>query len=740
MFPIQVVRPRLSLTTSRAVSTLALFGALCLAAGGCSSDDNGGTSTQSPDGGEDSQGGSSAGGAGGSGGAGGAGGSTNASAPLVEGTCQIDASKVPPSVPRIDCTADFEALASEPLDDSIPGARSGKVVFDTFDNTLYFQNTNVYKIHYEFASAQLSGGDRPMVTTLADFNETQYFTPDRRFVLGAVTFYSGPKVWALELAPYDTASSDMIAELFDAVKQATFFGSQLVFHPTSEAVAATVKGLDASVPIRSTDDIYQGIDYQPLNLGETVGQLRFVKADDLETTFLGFRDIVVLDSVPNDISVVAGLITQDFQTPLSHVNVLAQNRKTPNMGLRNASTNAMLKALDGKWVKLNVGAFDWSAVEVTQADADAFWEANKPEKITLPEIDMTVTDLRDIETVTAQTAGKKVTRDAISTAVRAFGAKAANYSVLVHTDKVPIKKAFAIPAYYYVQFIQENGFDTRVKTMLADEAFKNDPATREAQLKALRDDIKAAPINADFSAKLKTKLDADYPGESMRFRSSTNAEDLAGFPCAGCYDSHTGEPTDWDNDLLLAIKQSWATVWSYRTFEEREYHSIDHLSVAMALLVHHNFPDEEANGVAVTANPYDPTGNAPGFYVNVQFGGEAEVVAPPEGVTSDSFIYQYSYPNSPIIYLTHSSLVAAGSTVLSVQQVRELGTALDAIQNAFSDAYGPGAGNNGWYAMDVEFKFDDEAKPGETPSLYIKQARPYPGRGNQTDPSTATQQ
>jgi hypothetical protein len=28
--------------------------------------------------------------------------------------------------------------------------------------------------------------------------------------------------------------------------------------------------------------------------------------------------------------------------------------------------------------------------------------------------------------------------------------------------------------------------------------------------------------------------------------------------------------------------------------------------------------------------------------------------------------------------------------------------------------------------MDVEFKFDDEAAPGTLPTLYVKQARPYP--------------
>jgi hypothetical protein len=35
-----------------------------------------------------------------------------------------------------------------------------------------------------------------------------------------------------------------------------------------------------------------------------------------------------------------------------------------------------------------------------------------------------------------------------------------------------------------------------------------------------------------------------------------------------------------------------------------------------------------------------------------------------------------------------------------------------------------GAGSS-WYGMDVEFKFDDKDTPG-VPSLYIKQARPFP--------------
>jgi hypothetical protein len=649
---------------------------------------------------------------------------------LKQDPCTIDPAAPPDSVSRIVCQADFEALASAPLDDSIPGARSGKVVLDQQDaDALYFQNSNKYKIHYDFVSEHLSGNGKPIVSSRSYFADSEYFVPERRFLLGAVTYYAGPKVWALEIAPYDTSSAAMIEKLFRAVREAAFFGPVLVFHPTSEAVAIEAKKLPSDVPIKSTDELYKGIDYQPLNLGETVGQLRFLKAAQLATEYLSFRDIVVLDRAPNDISVVAGLITEEFQTPLSHVNVLAQNRKTPNMGLHAASSHAQLKALTGKWVKLSVGAFEWQVEEVTPAAADAYWDAHKPTAVKLPELDLTVKDLRNIEAVTEIAPGKKVTSQAIAQAVRSFGAKAANYSVLVRIAALPIKKAFAIPAFYYMQFMQQNGFSERIQQLLADPVFRDDPKVRDAQLSTLRADMRAAPIDAQLSAQLKAKLDADFPGQSMRFRSSTNAEDLDGFPCAGCYDSHTGDPANWDGDLLYAIKQTWASGWSFRTFEEREYQSIDHLAMGMALLVHHNFPDEEANGVAITANPYDPTGLSPGFYVNVQFGGDAEVVAPPEGVTSDSFIYQYSFPGTPIIYLTHSSLIAAGSTVLSARQVHDLGIALDAIHVAFSDAYGPGSGNSGWYAMDIEFKFDDEDNPGMTPSLYVKQARPYPGRG-----------
>lgn len=627
---------------------------------------------------------------------------------------------------RIGCRSDFDQLASEPLDSSLPGARSVKVVLDQADHdTLYFQNSRKFPIHFAFASRYLSGGGRPLVPPLSEFNQTEYFSADRRFVLGAVTYYEGPKAWVLEIAPYDTASVAMVTKLFKAVSGSVYFRGALTFHPTSQVLETSAKSLPSSIRVTTTDTLYAAIDYQPLNLASAVGRLRFVKATDLATTYLSFRDIVVLDRVPNDISVVLGLVTEEFQTPLSHVNVLSQNRHTPNMGLRAAMTNPVLRALEGQWVRLTVGAFAWSVSAASADEAEAFWQNHKPQPVTLRTVDPAlpaVLDLRDLTGVTVEAPGVTL-RDAIVAAVPAFGGKAAHLSVLANTPGLPIPKAFVIPAAHYTRFMQQNGLFDRVDALLADASFRDQPDVRNARLADLRQAIMTSPVDPDLQAALKAKLAADFPGRTVRFRTSTNSEDLDGFPCAGCYESHTGDPSDW-NDVLNAVREAWSSIWLFRTFEERSYNGIDHKAVVMALLVHPNFPNESANGVATTANPFDPSGLQPGFYVNVQHGGDAEVVHPPPGVVSDQFIVQFSQPGQPVTFLSHSNLIPKGEQVLSPLQIYDLGTALDAIHTRFSAAYGPAAGRTGWYAMDVEFKFD-----GQPPQLVVKQARPYPGRG-----------
>ncbi len=637
--------------------------------------------------------------------------------------CVSDEGDRPDFLSQIGCARDFTALAAEAVDTSLPGAVATKFIIDRVDEgAIYFQSSEKYPLHYDFASTHLSAvGDLPVITNQTSFNDN-YFSEQRRFYLGTLIHYEGPDEWVFELAPYDTASAEMIAEVYEILRGSTYFGTALKYHPSGTAAEDAVDELPEEVAVITTDALFAGIDYQPLTIGKSCGRLVFRTAAQLETEFVSFQDIVVLDSVPNDISVAQGIITAQFQTPLSHVNVLSQNRGTPNMGLRNAFDDEELRALEGEWVTFEVGPH---AFTIEASDPEAAEECLiTPAPIDISPMNLEVTDLTDIETIYDPESDVPL-KEQISVAIPAFGGKASHYSALAYIEEAKAPKAFAIPVFYYDQFMSENGFDVRVDELLADPDFAADPATRDAMLELLRDDMEQAPINEDFMAALLEKLEAEYPGIRMRFRSSTNAEDLGDFTGAGLYTSKSGDPNDPAYPVEDAIRKVWASIWFFRAFEERAYRGIDHKKVGMALLVHRSFPDESANGVAVTANPFDATQVEPGFYVNAQL-GDNSVVQPDPGVTTDQFIYYFDLQGQPVVFLDHSNLVPEGQTVLSSSQIHELGVGLKAVHQFFYPAYGKD-NPSGWYAMDVEFKFDAE-EAGEVPRLYIKQARPYPGR------------
>ena len=640
--------------------------------------------------------------------------------------CTLLAGETPPFAPQIGCEQDFLTLASEPTVSSITGARSIKTSVDReADFALSFQDSRSFPIHWDFLFNHRSAAQGlPRVPALAAFNASEYYLPDRRFLLGALTHYEGPDAWVYEISPYDTADAAQILTAFDRIKENTYVGPRLRFHPTSLNVEAAARELPRRVPLISTEELFSGSQYQALNVAESIGRLRFVNAAELEDTYITFRDIVVLDNVPNDISVTQGIITAEFQTPLSHINVLSRNRGTPNMALAGAMTDPLLRSLDGEWVHLVVGATSYEITRVEAAEADAYWEANKPASVQVPGLDNTVTELRDVgDIVPADTPGDQL-RDRIREQTRAFGGKAANYAALSHAPGVNVPKGFAVPVFYYRQFMQENGFDARVAALLADAAFRDDPGVRDQALLTLRGDMLAAPVNAGFADALMSKLASEYEGIRMRFRSSTNAEDLDGFTGAGLYTSNSADEGDRE-DVLDAVKQVWSSIWFFRAFEERSFRSIDHTQVGMALLVHRSFPNEEANGVALTNNPFDPAGLEPAFFVNVQV-QEFSVVQPPPGTVTESFLHYFDVQNRPVSYLSESNLVPAGQRVLSPAQVDELGVTLDAIRQFFTPAYSPAPGSDPWWAMDVEFKFDGEE--GEPPSLFVKQARPFGNR------------
>ena len=210
-----------------------------------------------------------------------------------------------------------------------------------------------------------------------------------------------------------------------------------------------------------------------------------------------------------------------------------------------------------------------------------------------------------------------------------------------------------------------------------------------------------------------TTMHATFPvGISLRYRSSTNNEDLPGFNGAGLYDSKTQHPEETEEDgIAKSLKQVYASLWNFRAFIERDFHRIDHLEAAMGVLVHPNYSDELVNGVAVSFDPAYSTDGS--YYVNSQIG--EDLVTNPDAHSVPEEILLNSYGTHTVVAI--SNQVLQGQLLMSNDQLDQLRDHLTVIHDHFAVLYNPGPDEP--FAMEIEFKITSDN------ILAIKQARPW---------------
>jgi hypothetical protein len=454
--------------------------------------------------------------------------------------------------------------------------------------------------------------------------------------------------------------------------------------------------------------VFQGQRYQPLARGVGYGTLRFRRLAELGGRPVGPTDLVVLDRVPNDIALVSGIITEEFQTPLSHINILSKNRGTPNMALHGAFDDPDLRALDGQLVRLEVGPQDFAARLADPAEAAAYWESLRPSEALVPSVAATTAVVLDAATLGIRD-GDKV------------GVKAANMAELGHVtaggEAIAIPEApLALPFRFYEDHLAASGADQLIAALLP-VAESLSPDELERRLFAIRWTIFRAPLDATERDTIVAALAGRWPvGTRLRFRSSTNVEDLADFSGAGLYTS-AGAGLGDDDQVEAAIKVVWASAWNLQAFVERGFYRVDHSRVRMGVLIHPGFPDELANGVAVTINEF--ASNRPAYYINSQV-GEVSVTNPTGQATPEQILYYTWYEEPEYEVITRSSLLVgrsdwpAGEAVMTEAELDRLASYLEAIHLHFKQQLRGGAD----FAMDVEFKL----APGR--QIVVKQARP----------------
>jgi hypothetical protein len=587
--------------------------------------------------------------------------------------------------------------------------RFSKCLIDLKTNDIYYFDTNVYQMHSEFVFKHLYKEEESperLAAFLSNYDEEK---PE--FLLLYILEHKKVNKYTFAFWEGDRMQPKHVAQAYKRLKETFFAGEQLYFRPDAydhKQVAEQVPGL----PIASNDDLYSYQDYQLFNEGRRVGKLRVIdslKHGERHQLLFESDDIILVNVPIPTLTVVSGIITEEFSTPLSHLGLRARAWGIPHIGFKSAS--AAYKKWNGKVVYFEARSDGHTLRPATKVEI-ADWKAEKVKArtVTLPDADLKQLELKSLDNIRAVEA-------------TAYGAKTSNLGEIVHSkgEGFQVPPGMGIPIAYYQAHMKHHKFDKKINKLLKNKKFRSDSAVRQKELIALQAEIRKAAIDEELMDKIvakATEMGFWAPDKGLFVRSSTNAEDLPGFNGAGLYDT---VPNVKGRDALAeAVKQVWASVWNLRAYEERQYFGIDHSGVYGAVLVQVGV-NPTAAGVLVTAHIFDPQAKST-YTINAKSGLGIRVVDGHKRGEEILFDYQSktirvlsrSDEDTMLVFDDESGGVkevpvpgGKGEPVLSDARAAALVEVARHIARVFP--------NN---PQDIEWLFEDDI-------IYIVQSRPY---------------
>jgi pyruvate,water dikinase len=306
-----------------------------------------------------------------------------------------------------------------------------------------------------------------------------------------------------------------------------------------------------------------------------------------------------------------------------------------------------------------------------------------------------------------------------STDAASVGGKGASLGRLTGAG-FPVPCGFSVTTAAYRTFLRVNGLQEVLKEAAAgfDHA---DPEKLEAATAQVRERIQDCEIPADLAEAIRAAyLDL---GEQVRVavRSSGTAEDLAEASFAGQHDSFLDR--FGEQDVLAAVRNCWASLWTARATAYRNSKGFDHLDVAMAVVVQ-RMVDSEISGVLFTGNPMNTANDE--MVVNCSWGlGEAVVsgrVEPDEFVVRRrDYAILHSHCGSKTIQVVRDPATGRGTVEVELPAAQASRLCLSDVQlRTLCDLGRRVTDYHDGIPQDLEFGFAG----GE---LYLLQARPITG-------------
>ncbi|MBC7863786.1 MAG: hypothetical protein IAF38_12500, partial [Bacteroidia bacterium] len=254
---------------------------------------------------------------------------------------------------------------------------------------VYVFDDNIYKGHSNFVLRFLK-----RKVTFAAFKDlvkypaTRQYIPFNLYDLRKKDFsYNNEKYsWALKMCDYRLQDNSeemikLVSETYTHIKNYlesidSACGKGIILLSNSETATPNISSLEGikklGLPVCQLKEFNTLIKYNPktnqvLNPGTINGIIHYLNAGEEDDAVNDGNAIYVFEKTPERVPLAKGFITLQPQTFLSHINLLAINRKTPNVSVSDNDLVAQLKTLNGKPVKLSCDK-EKNSVEIENAE------------------------------------------------------------------------------------------------------------------------------------------------------------------------------------------------------------------------------------------------------------------------------------------------------------------------------------------------------------------------------------
>lgn len=514
-----------------------------------------------------------------------------------------------------------------------------KVVHDRETGLVHFLNDARHSFHAIYIGEAILGVPEERVRAEIDtFNQSFYHGDDRRFLLGILALHTREDkgILSLETVEVDTMAAPLIREFHAIVSEHVDPSLPLLFKPANQLQERIVRDIPASeLPRVFAHELFSTAPFVALNPGKARGRVRvFPTEAEYRAATLEWSDIIVMDRVPDDIPRLSGIVNARHTTPLSHTNVLATGWQIPNAIQLGALESAA--HLDGKWVEYVVGS-QASEISLTEIDAPAE-AAPRPgwyaQRITLEEPEASRNPIVNLATLRASDRS-------------GYGTKAANLGELHHVlahgsqrllgfyqvprpprenllpylagllgtspdadlaaaarklldERIRVPRGIALPFSLQRRFLESS---PRIQQAIGKlkMALELDAREIEPLCVELQQLILAAKLPDSLVREIDSALVTELAGvRAFVVRSSSNAEDLAGFSAAGIYESINHVTTA--ERIFASVKEVWASLVSVRSVRLRRQAGISLDDCYMGVVIQEQVA-ADFGGVLVTTNP-----------------------------------------------------------------------------------------------------------------------------------------